>query len=277
MSAFVAKKISDEAYFKIGDIFDGFGEPIDRHKELVVSNSFLKKVYETNLHHYLLDGYEEISDDLKEIFRLGSGFHCYVLEPSQFDNRYKVSDKLDASEERDRIGVTEFQFIKESAESIRKKYPYVMNEENAELYIGGEIEGVRVKIKIDRLHIEAVDGRFTKVEIIDLKGVYFNPFKQKKTPSRDRWELRKKLSSTGYDLQAYFYKTVVEAWLASIGQSPEVSFSLLVASKETHKAQKFRVGEEMLETGREKFSIAWEEVKNFVLYGKEALEEEEVL
>lgn len=277
MSAFKVQNMTDKEYFSLGDIFNMLEEAIYNHRYLVVSNSFLKKAYEYNLFYFLLDGYEEVSDDLKEIFKLGSGFHCYVLEHNDFKKRYIVSDALDASEERERIGTNEFKFIEESTESIRKKYPYVMDGKNAEIVITGVIDGVPVKCKIDKLHIEIIDGVFTKVEILDLKGVWFDPFKQKKTPGRDRWELRRKLSDNGYDLQAFFYKTLVEHWLREIGQNCEVTFSLLVASKETHKVQKFLVGEEMLESGRQKFNKAWGEVSAFVEHGKKALEDYEVL
>ena len=108
-------------------------------------------------------------------------------------------------------------------------------------------------------------------------GFYFNPFKKNKRASKDRWELRKKLSDTGYDLQAYFYKKLVEAWLESIGQSCPVSFALVVASKETYKVQKFKVGDEMLATGKEKFNSVWSEVVDFVALGEDALIDEEVL
>ena len=272
-----AKDISDDAYFAVGDVFKGMDEAIDRHKDLVISASTLKAQYETNLYFWLMSGGFQVSEDLQEIFDLGSAFHCHVLESKHFTERYRVSDTIDASDERVRIGLTEYKFIEQATIEVSKKYPYLMNDENAEIAIFGEIDGVPVKCKIDKLHITAVGGRFTHVEIIDLKGVWFDPFKQKKSASKDRWELRKKLSSTGYDLQAYFYKKLVEAWLESIGQSCPVTFSLVVASKETTKVQKFRVGDEMLLTGEEKFNSVWSHVVDFVTHGKSALVDEEVL
>lgn len=270
--------ISDEAYFKIGDIFGGMDEPIDRHKEVVVSASMLKAHHETNLYFWLMNGGLEVSDDLQEIFDVGSGFHCHVLESKHFVERYNVSDAIDASDERVRIGTNEYQFIEKSTKEVATKYPYLMNGENVEIAITGEIDGVPVKCKIDKLHITADKaGRFLSVEIIDLKGVWFNFWKQKKSALKDRWELRKKLSDTGYDLQAFFYKKIVEAWLASIGQNCPVTFALVVASKETYKVQKFRVGDEMLLTGEEKFNSVWDDVRNFVTFGKESLVDEEVL
>jgi hypothetical protein len=71
---------------------------------------------------------------------------------------------------------------------------------------------------------------------------------------------------------------LVEGWLKSIGQSQcEVKFSLIVASKETYKVQKFRVGHEMLLSGEEKFRSVWNDVVSFVSFGKDSLIDEEVL
>lgn len=275
----IAKDISDDAYFAIGDIFGGMDEPKDRHSELVVSNSFIKKVYETNLYYYLEDGHEEVDEELQEIFDVGSGFHCHVLEADKFSERYRVSDTLDASDDRVRISLSDYTFIEQTTMSIKKKYPYMMNNENAEITIMGEIDGVPVKCKIDKLHITAnKSGRYLRVEILDLKGIWFDPFKQKKSSNKDRWELRKKLSSNDYDLQAYFYTRLVTEWLISIGQGQaEVVFSLLVSSKETFKAQKFRVGQEMMLSGEEKFNSVWSDIREFSLYGKDRLIDEEVL
>ena len=74
------KKITDETYFSIGNIFNGFESPMERHEELVVSNSFMKSVFKTNLYLHLITRGEEINDDLQQIFDTGSAFHCYVLE-----------------------------------------------------------------------------------------------------------------------------------------------------------------------------------------------------
>ncbi len=272
------KNIEDESYFKIGSIFGGFDEPQDRHKELVVSNSFLKKVYETNLHDYLLDGNEEIGEDLQEIFDIGSSTHCFVLENKFYNERYRVSDTIDASDERVRIGLEEFKFMESVYLTINKKYPYIADNQNAEITIMGELDGVNVKAKIDKLHIESVGGRFTRVEIIDLKSTYLNFFKLKKSSAKDRWELRKKFCDLGYSLQAFFYTKLVTEWLHSIGQTQcEVVFSFVVASKDTFQVQKFIAGSEMMIDGEERFNSVWSDVRSFVLYGKDSLINEEVL
>ncbi|MFT7880877.1 MAG: PD-(D/E)XK nuclease-like domain-containing protein [Sulfurimonas sp.] len=271
------KNIADETYFSYGNIFNGFESPKDRHEELVVSNSFMKSVFKTNLHHYLTVGCDEIDDDLQEIFDTGSAFHCYVLEHDEFYDRYHVSNVKDATKNTTRIGETEFIFIEASHRAIEEKYPEVLDGENVELTIIGEIDGAKVKCKIDKLNIKKSGTRYISVEILDLKGVYFDHFKLKKSPSGERWELRKKLSNNDYDLQAYFYTKLVEEWLQSINQHCEVSFSLLVASKETYQVQKYRVGPEMMETGRIKYESVWPDIRDFVLFGKDRLVDEEVL
>lgn len=274
---FEIKKITDEAYFAYGNIFNGFEKPIDRHEELVVSNSFMKSVFKTNLHHQLIVGNEEVDEELQQVFDTGSAFHCYVLEHDEFYDRYHISNVQDATKNTIRIGKPEFEFIEASHRNIGEKYPQVLDGENVELAIIGEIDGVKVKCKIDKLNIKKSGNRYLHVEILDLKGVYFNHFKLKKSPGGERWELRKMLSNNDYDLQAYFYTKLVENWLESINQHCEVSFSLLVASKDTYECQKYRVGAEMMETGRLKYESVWNDIRDFVLFGKDRLVDEEVL
>ena len=273
-----AKKISDAVYFAYGDIFKGMTEAIDSHKELVVSNSFLKSIFKTNLYHRLIVGGEEIDEELQEIFDIGSGFHAYVLEHKEFEDRYHVSDTKDATKETVRISTNDFKFITSAYKNIEAKYPQTLDNENVELAIFGEIDGVKVKCKIDKLNItKDANGNWIHVEISDLKGVYFAPFNLKKSPTGERWKLRNMLSDIGYDLQAKFYTKLVKLWLESCGIYCEVSFSLLVASKETYEVQKFLVGEDMLLTGESKFNHVWNDVVEFVKHGKSALNDVEVL
>lgn len=271
------KDISDDLYFSIGDIFNGFDSPLNRHSELVVSNSFIKQVFDTNMYHRLVAGAIEVDKKLQGIFDVGKAFHCYVLENSQFHDRYRVSDIKDATSELIRVSTQDFVFIQRCFDNIVKKYPYIVNEENTELSIFGAIDEVPVKCKIDKLHIEKSGKVYQRVEIIDLKGVYFDPFKLKKDSNKNRYELRRKICDAGYDIQAYFYTRIVEEWLSSINQYCEVSFSLLVCSKETYQVQKFRLGSEIYESGRLKFESVWGDIRDFVLYGKAKLIEDEIL
>lgn len=267
------KKISDEAYFAAGDILSGF-DTVSRHRDLIVSNSFLKQIFKSNLFHYLTTK-DEISDELQKIFDVGSAFHCYILEREHFDERYYFSEVEDISSDKIRIGRSDEIFIDDSMHDIKAKYPEIADGKNVELALFGVIDGVPVKCKIDKLNITKENGIYKKVEIIDLKSAYFDPFKFKRSPDGMRYGLRKQLSEYGYDLQFYFYKRLVGSWLESINQHCDVTFSLVVASKETHQVQKFTLGSEMHESGHMKFEAVWNDVINFYFDGK--LNKEEML
>ena len=66
--------ISDAEYFATGEV------DILNHEDLVVSNSLLKQIFHRGLYDVLCGGGQEISDDLQEIFDLGSAFHTFLLE-----------------------------------------------------------------------------------------------------------------------------------------------------------------------------------------------------
>lgn len=276
---FEMKNISDDAYFKIGSIYSGMKDPIDRHKDLVVSTSWMKKVYKTNLYHELLFGNNEVDEDLQEIFDIGSAFHAYVLEGRDtFIERYHVSDTVDASRDTTRISKQDFEFIKSSYKNIEIAYSNMVDGQSVEMAIFGEISGVPFKCKIDKLNIRAFkDGRYESVEIVDLKSTYFSAFGLKKDHNGERRKLRYMLSDVGYDLQFYIYQTMVEHWLESIGQQCPVSFALLTASKETYEVQKFKLGSEMYESGKAKFDSCFGDIQSFIRYGKDSLADEEIL
>lgn len=270
------KDISDEAYFSIGDISKEMS-PVDSHDKLVVSNSFIKKVFKTNLRHELIFGDNEVDEDLQEIFDIGSGFHAYILENDEFGERYHISDAVDASRETTRISKQDFEFIKASHKNVEIAYPNMLDGLNVELAIFGELNGVRFKCKIDKLNIEQSSGKFTHVEIVDLKSTYFSAFGLKKDHNGERRKLRYMLSDVGYDLQFYIYQTMVEHWLESINQHCTVSFALLTASKETFEVQKFRLSSKMYDSGKAKFDSCFGDIQSFVRDGKDRLNDEEVL
>lgn len=272
------KKISDESYFKVGDIFNQIEEPRKLHDKLVVSNSFIKQVFERNMYDIATHGLPPVPEKLQlEVFNPGSGFHCYILEHDEFEERYHVSNVKDPLQEKTIIGEVDMAFNKGVYENVKEKYPDLLDCQYVELALFGVIDGVPVKCKLDKLKITKQGKRYLEVEIIDLKGVWYDFWKLKKDQYKSRWELRKKLSSNGYDLQAYFYKKLIEAWLHSIGQHCPVTFTLAVASKETFEIQKFRVGAEMLESGEAKFRSVWGEITDFVKHGHTTMIEEEEL
>ena len=279
MTTWTIKKISDAAYFKVGDIFNNeVLAPAALYEDLVVSNSLIKQVLDRNMFHLVTHGLPPVDDKLQqEVFNPGSAFHCHLLEHEEFTDRYHVSNVPDPSRDETIINEVDMSFIKGVYENTEIKYPDLLDGEYVELALFGEIDGVKVKCKIDKLKVVKSGNRYLSVEIIDLKGVWFDFWKQKKDQYKSRWELRKKLSANGYDLQAYFYKKLVEAWLQSIGQFCPVDFTLAVASKETHDIQKFKIGAEMMESGEAKFRSVWGEISDFAKHGHAALIDEEEL
>jgi len=269
----LAKDISDDDYFALGDIFsDAIKDPVDLHSELVVSNSFLGQVFKRGLFNVLYDK-QDVSDDLQEIFNLGSAFHCYVLEHDQFYLRYYVKDYIDEDAEKrglKRVSKDDFAFIEACFKKILFMYPKVVHNDMNEVVITGEIDGVPVKCKIDCL---IIDGR--DVDIIDLKGVWYKFFSKYTTSSGDRVGLRKSLSENNYDLQTYFYRKIVTELLMQKNIYTQPSFSFLVCSKDNKSfdVQMFRTGSEMDASGEQKFQSVWNDVKDFYLEGKDSVRE----
>jgi len=270
-------KIKDETYFKIGDIFGGMKEAIDRHEELVVSASFLKNCVNSSLYSVLMGEGFKPDNELKKALIVGSAWHCYILENIHFEDRFYVADFPIATQTKNFIDKLDLEFIEETHKQIEKKYPEMLDNQYCEATITSEIDGVPCKCKIDKMLVTMKGNRIIDVDIVDLKSVYFDPFKKSKGSNGDLYGLRRELSSLNYDLQAYFYVKMVESWLQSCGQHANVSFSILTGSKDTHDVQKFRVGEEMMRTGEEKFNSVWGEVKAFVQMGKTQVSRELVL
>ena len=264
---FEIKKIPDDEYFSIGTV------DILKSNELVVSNSWLKKVFNKGLYDTLISLDEVIDDDLQKIFDVGSGFHCYILERDEFEKRYYISDTSDPIEDRVRISTEDFQFIEGVHKSIKMKYPDILDGEDTELVILGEIDGVKTKSKIDKI-VMYTNGR---VDIIDLKSVYYDFMKMKKSSDGTHYKLRKQITDQDYDLQAYFYTRQVEEWLTGQSKNYDVSFSLLLASKETHDVKIYRLGIEMVESGRQKFDSVWGDIVNFVNTGANSVDRYDIL
>ena len=265
---FEIKKMEDADYFGIGcaDIF--------KPKELVVSNSWLKKVFNQGLYDILIAPDEVIDDDLQKTFNVGSGFHCFCLEREEFDKRYYIAEVNDPIDDRVRIAPADFNFIKKVHKNISMKYPEILDGEDTELVILGEIDGVKTKSKLDKIVMYA-DG---KVDIIDLKSVHYNFMEMKKGIDGTQYKLRREITDMDYDLQAYFYTMQVKKWLSAKNRdSTRVSFSLLLASKNTHDVKMYRMGDEIMESGRMKFESVWGDVVNFVKHGDSSIDRFDVL
>jgi len=257
-------KLEDEAYFNIGV------QDIEREKELVVSNSLLKRLIERGIYDVtVLDKQSPISDTLQESFNIGSAVHCRILEPKEFEKRFYISDRVDPYHEGIQIKPKAFEFMKEVIRVIKLKYIELMDGEGAEYTITWKMNDVKCKLKADKIvyHTRGVD-------IYDVKTTHEDFFKLGTASNGDRWELRRLLQKLNYDLQAYFYTLGVEAWAREKGITGEVNFYFVFISTTTSDVQVFKVGERLHETGREKFNSIWWDIVDFVKFGKSAVNRE---
>jgi len=191
------EKMEDKAYFSIGAI------DLHRHKDLVVSASFLKNVYDEDLYQVLSMGSMPIDDELQYIFDLGNCFHCYCLEPKEFEKRFYIAEYKNefGSETRMYINTLDFDIVIKLYNNIKKKYPYMLEEsEFNEVVILTNFNGVPYRCKIDKL-IE----KDNEIEIVDLKSVWFDFYGKKYRRKSDniRWGLLNYIKELNYDLGEY--------------------------------------------------------------------------
>ena len=268
--------IEDKDYFAKGDIWDGFLTPLERNKEWVVSASKLKQVYKTNLYDLVLPQIKVAKKEDNRALLFGSAFHCYCLETSEFYNRYEVTDGASIADNKQIITLSEFDIIQKLYKNLEVKYPELLDCKNTEKAIFGEIDGVKVKCKIDKFKITQ-KGDSYHVEIRDLKSVFYSPYGLGRGKNGERTKLIYALKDLNYDLQAYFYLKIATAWVKEWKQTDNVtgSFHLDVCSKEDLSVQSYKLSEEFIYSGNLKFNNIWDEVTDFILNKK--LKKEEVL
>lgn len=265
------KKISDKDYFLIGKV------NFFNHKELVVSASFLKQVFERDLYDVLIKGEKSIDAELQYMFDVGSAFHTFVLEANHFEERYYVADYKNEFESNTRtyINSEDYEFVVQCYNNIKLKYAYILEESNMnEVALFTNFDGTPYRCKIDKLLDKDIE-----IKIIDLKSVWFDFYGKKFKRNKDgiRWGLVKYIQELNYDLQGYAYWKAIKTYLESKGIDKEVSFSLLLASKETYDVKLVKFSAEMMANGKEKYDLIFPEIKSFFDGGYEFVEQEEII
>lgn len=264
-------KMLDKVYFMIGKI------NIFKHKDLVVSASFLKNVFVKDLYEVLLKGSPKIDAELQYVFDVGSAFHCFCLEANYFLERYYVADYKNEFEDTNKIYINsiDYEFITECYNNIKLKYPYILDESNMnEVVVLTKFDGIPYRAKIDKL----IDtGR--EILVIDLKSVWFDFYgkKYKRNGEGLRWGLIKYIKELNYDLQGYAYWKAITLYLEAEKVDKPVFFSLLLASKETYAVKLIRFSPEMLASGKEKFDLIFPEIKSFYDGGYEFVVKDEII
>ena len=262
----IAKKISDRDYFSIGGT---------KGDDIVVSASMLKDVYNRGLYKHLVEPFE-IDDKLQEIFAIGTAFHSFILEPKEFEKLYTF--EKDPFSDRKLLDKDVKDFLELSKDKIKLLYPEFLETYKGEngLYsynetvFIGEIEGVKVKGKFDRV---VIDTKKKIVTVYDLKSIYKPLAKVKRDSSHKAWELKRSISEFNIDLQMAWYKKLIREYLVTtygdIGMQFDIVCKLLFASKEDNHIQMVRLSDdEALVKGDEKVDITFGEVKNYVLNGQ---------
>jgi len=258
---FNLEKISDEEYFSLGKL------NIQNPNELVLNASTCKDVYDRGLYDALLEDVEHSETTLNN-FRVGSEFHNYILEISEFRKTHYIGE-FNPLEER--IQVKNSTFLNGAREQISLKFPNLLDEIGAELTITGEIEGVKVKAKIDKIEVDNANNR---IYVYDLKSTGLPMLKIKKGRDGKAWEIAKTISEYHYDLQMYFYSLLIELYFEQIGKRFEIIPILVFASKTDFKVRQVRLSPETIGAGEEKFKEVFRDIKDFVNYGIKAVEKD---
>jgi len=250
------KKISDDKYHSVG----GFN--LQDPPSSLISASLLKDAYDRGLYESILQK-REIDEDTRELFRLGTLIHLYILEPDEFDKKYYIG-AYDPLETREQVESEIGDLLEGFKKEIELKYPNISDGEGAELAIIGEYDGVFVKSKLDKMVM--IDNGY--IVITDVKSTRLPMAKVKRDKQGRLWEIAREIDEYHIDLQMAFYaKLAVEAYRQRTGTTYEVICELLFCSKADGKTRLIRLSPEKMEAGNEKLGRIWNDVKEFTQFG----------
>ena len=258
------KKISDAEYFGLGEL------DIKEPQKIVVNASLLKDVFDRGLYEVLIEPQQHSKQTLKN-FKTGSALHKYILENSTFNKEYHFGDYNPAKTTTE-LNKSDEDFLKAIRKECELKYPELLDEKGAEVTILGEIDGVKVKAKLDKFVIAG-----NRAYIYDLKSTSLPLQKIKKTADGRAWEVARQIRDYHYDLQMYFYSLLAEEWLKIQNLYLEIVPILVFASKADYKVKQFMLSPEIIVDGEQKFNDTFGKIQNFVLNGAKAVNKFEII
>jgi hypothetical protein len=258
------KKETDEQYFS------NYGLDIDQPENSIVTASLLKDIFNRGLYDVLLEPFEP-DEATKKNFEIGSALHKYILEKSDFENVYHFGLENPAKDTI-AIGISVQDYLERIRKECELKYPELIDEVGAEVTITGELEGVKVKAKMDKFFLKG-----SRAYVYDLKSIGLPIKKIKKTPDGRAWEIGRVINDYHYDLQMYFYGLLVENWLRQQGIYADVVTVLVFASKQDYGVKGFMLSPETIARGEEKFRNAFNQVKDFITGGVENIDRFEII
>jgi len=259
------KKISDEEYHSFG------GLCLNNPQNSIISATLLKDIFDRGLYEVLLTPKKHSEETLKN-FKTGSLLHSFILEKDEFDKNFYTGE-FDPLETREQVNKDDARFLEAIRKECKIKFSELLDKKGAEVTITGTLLDVKVKAKLDKFVINS-----NKAYIYDLKSTNLPMEKVRKTADGKAWEVAKTIKEYHYDLQMYFYKTLVHKWL--IQQEiyvDEILTILVFASKADFKVREFLLSEETLFQGGKKFEAVFNQVRDFVVNGVSAVKKYSVI